>query len=159
MKKIVDVKPNSRVLYVSEKIRTKQEKLTPNRHKDKWYTKTITYGQHSFYYLPSRSSQPIYLFSTKRYSPSIANFFAKNGLLVQDDGCTQSRSITLRELYGLRRYQSNYMLDTILNRIPVVINDVNRHGLDDLELSINRSLSALVSKGGDTDRYDAERVA
>lgn len=159
MKKIMNMISNDRVLCVSESFRTKQKKLTANRYKDEWYTKTVTYGQHSFYYQPSRSSQPIYLFSTKRYSPSIANFFAKNGLLVQNDGCMQSRSITLRELYRLRRYQSNYMLDTILNRIPTVINDVNRCELDDLDLFIDHSLPAPVSKEFDIGRYDTERVA
>lgn len=157
MKKIMNMTANDCVLCVSESFRTKQEKLTANRYKDEWYTQTVTCGQHSFYYQPSRSAQPIYLFSTKRYSPSIANFFAKNGLLVQDDGCTQSRSITLRELYRLHRCQSNYMLDTILNRIPAAINDVNRYGLDDRDLSIG--LAAPFFKEAAAGRCDGERVA
>lgn len=80
MKKIMNMTANDRVLCVSESFRTKQEKLTANRYKYEWYTQTVTCGQHSFYYQPSRSAQPIYLFSTKRYSPSIANFFAKKRL-------------------------------------------------------------------------------
>lgn len=159
MRKIFNITSSDRVLCVTESFRTKQEKLTANRYKDEWYTKTITHGQHSFYYQPTRSSQPIYLFSTKRYSPSIANFFAKNGLLVQDDNYIQSRSITLRELYRLHRYQSNYILDAILNRIPVAINDVNLCKFDGLDLSSDYSLPAPVSKKVDIGCCGTERIA
>lgn len=119
-----------RIICVSEAVPTKMKVRGKNKYKDASYFRTVVTGKHTFYYQPENTSQRIFLFSTKRYAPSVAAFFAEKGVLVCDDQSVQTHSITLDELYRLKNYQHNYILNKIINRISIWVNDVIRYEVD-----------------------------
>lgn len=119
-----------RIICVSEAVPTKMKVRGKNKYKDASYFRTVVTGKHTFYYQPENTSQRIFLFSTKRYAPSVAAFFAEKGVLVFDDQSVQTHSITLDELYRLKNYQHNYILNKIINRISIWVNDVIRYEVD-----------------------------
>jgi len=119
-----------RIICVSEAVPTKMKVRGKNKYKDASYFRTVVTGKHTFYYQPENTSQRIFLFSTKRYAPSVAAFFAEKGVLVCDDRSVQTHSITLDELYRLKNYQHNYILNKIINRISIWVNDVIRYEVD-----------------------------
>ena len=119
-----------RIICVSEAVPTKMKVRGKNKYKDASYFRTVVTGKHTFYYQPENTSQRIFLFSTKRYAPAVAAFFAEKGVLVCDDQSVQTHSITLDELYRLKNYQHNYILNKIINRISIWVNDVIRYEVD-----------------------------
>lgn len=119
-----------RIICVSEAVPTKMKVRGKNKYKDASYFRTVVTGKHTFYYQPENTSQRIFLFSTKRYAPSVAAFFAEKAVLVCDDRSVQTHSITLDELYRLKNYQHNYILNKIINRISIWVNDVIRYEVD-----------------------------
>jgi len=123
-----------RIICVSKV--TSSEEQQKNKLKDSCYKNISIRGYHTFYYQPVNSTERFYLFSTKRYSRSIAAAFAERGMLVSDRQSIQTHSITLKEFYHLKACHQSYVLNKICDRIPVWINDVIRNELADSEVFI-----------------------
>lgn len=130
MKDTIAMSNKDRLICVTEAVATRMKIAGRNKYKAASYFKTVVTGKHTFYYQPENTSQRVFLFSTKRYAPSVAAFFAEKGVLVCDDRSIQTYSITFGELYRLKNYHHNYILNKILNRIKIWVNDVIRYELD-----------------------------
>lgn len=117
-----------RIICVSSVYYSKTQVKGKNKYKDSSYSKSVVQGNHTFYYQPVNSAERYYLFSTKRYSPSIAAFFAERGVLMGNGQASQTHSITLGEFYRLKNHH-NFALNKVFERIPVWIDDVIRYEL------------------------------
>ena len=85
-------------------------------------------GHFHFYLEPQNSSKSIYLFSTRRYYPSVDRFIQREGVKV----AKQTYSITLGQFYGRRHcYNHNPVLSKLLNyHIPKWLKYVAEFELD-----------------------------
>lgn len=146
-----------RIVCVSEAITSKVQVKGKNRYKDSSYTKSVALGQHSFYYQPANSNERFYLFSTKRFSPSIAAFFAAKGVLLHDDRTMQTYSITFAEFYRLKGHGNNYILNKVFDRIPVWTNATIRYELDTPRVTMEENHKDICRSN--PYRWDDERVA
>jgi len=97
-------------------------------------------GHIHFYLKTENSSKPIYLFSTKRYYPSVDRFIRKEGVKV----ATQTYSITLGQFYGHRhRYDHNPVLSKLFNyHVPKGLKYVSKYVLEKPVLEIPVKTSA-----------------
>lgn len=118
-----------RIICVSSVSYSKTQVKGKNKYKDSSYSKSVVQGNHTFYYQPVNSAERYYLFSTKRYSPSIAAFFAEKGVLMGNGQASQTHCITLGEFYRLKNHHHNFALNKVFERIPVWIDDVIRYEL------------------------------
>lgn len=122
-----------RIICVSSVSYSKSQFKGKNKYKDNFYSKSVVHGNHTFYYQPVNSAERYYLFSTKRYSPSIAAVFAERGVLMSNGQASQTYSITLGEFYCLKNHHHNFALNKVFERIPVWIDDVIRYEMGDSE--------------------------
>lgn len=148
-----------RIICVSEAVPTKMNVQGKNKYKESDYCKTVALGKHTFYYQPANISQRFYLFSTKRYSPTVAAFFSEKGVLVNDDLFVQTHSITLGEFYRQKNCHHNYVLNKVFDRIPVWVNDVIRYELDAATVSPSVSREDACRSFSDFRYWDDDRVA
>lgn len=161
MKKINGVNNKDRIICVSEATPMKMKVETSNKYKDHSYSKTVLSGRHTFYYQPTSGTGPEYLFSTKQFSPSVKELFAKKGVLISDNDNNQSYSISVGELYKLRHYHHNYILNKIINRIPMMIDNVIRYELKEYVTisSVSCKHSSEHISRPDTRYFDDQRAA
>lgn len=66
-----------------------------------------------FYYQPARTSNRTELFRTNEFSPSVFEYFRKEGRNMSDRGF----SITIKQFYEFRAYH-NPKLSNIMDRLP-----------------------------------------
>lgn len=104
-----------------------------------------------------QSAERYYLFSTKRYSPSIAAVFAERGVLMGNGQASQTHSITLGEFYRLKNHHHNFALNKVFQRIPVWIDDVIRYEMSDAEVCFSDRCNEVCF--ADECRRDDERAA
>ena len=146
-----------RIICVSHAVSGKKQYKSKNKYKGSSYSRMVVRGYHTFYYQPASSTERLYLFSTKRYSPSIASAFAQNGLLVSDGQFAQTHSITMDEFYRLKSHHHNHVLNNVFERIPTWIADVIRHELMVPEVSV--AVASNEVRLADTRHHDNERAA
>lgn len=146
-----------RIICVSNAVSSKEQYKGKNKYKDSSYNRTVVRGYHTFYYQPANSTERFYLFSTKRYSLSIAAAFAENGMLVSDGQSAQTHSITLGEFYRLKCRHHNYALNKVFERISIWIDDVIRYELTAPEASVPVRSNEV--RFADTRYQDDERAA
>ena len=122
-----------RIICVSSVFYGKTQVKGKNKYKDSSYSKSVVQGNHTFYYQPVNSAERYYLFSTKRYSPSIAAVFAERGVLMGNG------------------------LNKVFERIPVWIDDVIRYEMSDAEVCFSDRCNEVCF--ADECRRDDERAA
>ena len=89
-------------------------------------SKNFFQGTHTFYLQPEKSSDQIYLFVIKRYSPSIEQY-TREGVRLSNG----IYSITLDELYRKKhRCHHNPILDKLHRHIVASLDYVTKHELD-----------------------------
>lgn len=127
MKKIkIKGKNNSdHILCVSER--------TPMPNRRKPGSRVRYTGKHSFYYRPASGGEPVFLYSVERYSPSIFDFFQKNGRLVCDEDTNVTYTMTLGQLYRANIHRYNCVMDKLFDQLSYQINYVIRYELEDPE--------------------------
>lgn len=126
-----------RIICVSSVSYGKTQVKSKNKYKGRSYSKSVVQGNHTFYYQPVNSAERYYLFSTKRYSPSIAAVFAERGVLMGSRQASQTHSITLGEFYHLKNHHHNFVLNKVFERIPFWIDDVIRYEMSAVEVSFS----------------------
>lgn len=146
-----------RIICVSSVSYSKTQVKSKNKYKDSSYSKSVVKGNHTFYYQPVNSAERYYLFSTKRYSPSIAAAFAERGVLKGNGKASQTHCITLGEFYRLKNHHHNFALNKVFERIPVWIDDVIRNEMGDVEMCISDRCNG--ARFADECCCDDERVA
>lgn len=146
-----------RIICVSSVFYGKTQVKGKNKYKDSSYSKSVVQGNHTFYYQPVNSAERYYLFSTKRYSPSIAAVFAERGVLMCNGQASQTHSITLGEFYRVKNHHHNFALNKVFERIPVWIDDVIRYEMSDAEVCFSDRCNKVCF--ADEYRRDDERAA
>ena len=160
MKSIKGTNNKDRIICVSEAVSVTKNVSINNKYRSSDYITKVFRGRNTFYYQPVNTRRRTYLFSTKQYNQSVADLFANKGILIFDDDTTQSRSISLGELYKIHDNRHNFIIDKILNRICMMLDNVIRYEMDDFigdteyhNYSTNRIRSSIEHD------YEDERIA
>lgn len=123
---------NDRIICMSEAVPTKVMVKSKNKYSDAESFKTTLVGRHTFYYQPAGTSQRIYLFTTKKYFQSVADLFSGKGVMVCDrqDVYIRSYSMTLGELHKVKECHQKFILEKVMDRIRMLVEEVIRYELD-----------------------------
>lgn len=76
-------------------------------------------------YKPERAKEEMWLFDIYGHSISIYNYFAQNGVRTAEG----EFSLTINQLYALKKYRRNYKINKILERLPAQIEYAIRENL------------------------------